>query len=341
MWYDFGMKIIVTGSAGFLGSHLTESLAKKGHEVVGIDSMISGDKSNINVRTYTLDTGDFKAMSEVMFTEKPDIVYHLACTPYEGLSVFSPHVIAQNTLTNTTAILSAAIQNKVKRFIYASSMSRYGDQAPPFSEDMPTKPVDPYAVAKVASEQIIKQMAETHGIEYVIAVPHNIIGTRQKYDDPYRNVASIMINRNLQGLPAVIYGDGLQTRCFSFVDDCLYSLEQMLACSSGEVYNIGPDEVDGEVITINELAHRIAVLTGFEGRPLYVAGRPREVKRAYTSSDKIRRQFGYETKTTLWEGLAKMVEDISVIGPKPFNYDFLDVEIMTNDTPDTWKKRML
>lgn len=335
------MKIIVTGSAGFLGSHLTERLSEIGHEVFGIDSMISGSLENINCPLFQLDTADLKSMDEVIAAIKPDVIYHLACTPYEGLSVFSPHTIVHNTLDNTTAILSAAIKHKVKRFIYASSMSRYGNQKPPFTEDMPTAPHDPYAVGKVAAEQIIQQMSETHGIEYVIAIPHNIIGTRQKYDDPYRNVASIMINRNLQGLPAIIYGDGLQLRCFSFVDDCLYSLERMIDCPNRGTYNIGPDERDGEVVSIFELSDIIADLTGFKGDPIYVNPRPREVMRAYTSSDKIREDFGYQSTVSLRDGLSKMVEDIKLKGARPFNYDFLDVEIKNERTPKTWTKKLL
>lgn len=335
------MKILVTGAAGFLGSHLTERLAKLGHTVVGVDSLISGDVVNFNVEYQVADTGDLIFMDEMMAQFKPDVIYHLACTPYEGLSVFSPNIVTQNTFGNTVAILTAAIRHGIKRFVYASSMSRYGAQEPPFTEFMRPRPEDPYATAKVASEQVIRQMAETHGFEYAIAVPHNIIGPRQKYDDPYRNVASIMINRNLQGKPAIIYGDGQQQRCFSFVDDCLFSLERMIDCRSGEVFNIGPDEQDGEVASIYELATLIAGLTGFNGEPIFMPDRPREVKRAFTSSEKIRREFGYQTTIKLEEGLSLMVEDIKRRGPKPFDYSFLDVEIKSERTPATWTQRLL
>lgn len=331
--------ILVTGNAGFLGSHLTEALTAEGHNVVGVDNLMSGDPSNINVRTHIADTSDFKIMERIIGLERPDIVYHAACTPYEGFSVFSPYTVTHNTFDNTMGVLSAAVGSGVQRFVYASSMSRYGKQEPPFSEEMAPAPEDPYAVAKVASELVIKQMAETHGMEYVIAVPHNIIGARQKYDDPYRNVASIMINRNLQGLPAIIYGDGNQERCFSFVGDCLTSLLRMVDCPSGEVYNIGPDQEDSEVVTINELARVVAELTGFNGEPIHKPDRPREVKRAFTSSRKIRRDFGYRTTVTLREGLQQMVEAIKAEGTKPFDYSFLDLEIVNDLTPTTWKNR--
>lgn len=335
------LKIMVSGSAGFLGSHIVENLVSRGYSVVGIDNMSGGDARNIKTKQYYEDTSDFKAMDRIFEIEKPDIVYHTACAPYEGFSVFSPHKITQNTFGNTTGILSASIKHNVKRFIYCSSMSRYGLQNPPYNEEMIPFPNDPYAIAKVASEQLLKQMSETHGIEYVIAIPHNIIGVRQKYDDPYRNVASIFINRNLQGKPAIIYGDGEQERCFSFIDDCIYSLIKMIGCPSGEIYNIGPDDQDGEVITINKLAEIIAGLTNFKGKPIYYPDRPREVKYAYTSSEKIRKEFGYKTTVKLEDGLKQMVEDIKQNGVKPFDYYHLELEIENDHTPRTWTDKLI
>lgn len=336
------MKILVTGSAGFLGSHIVEHLSKD-HDVWGVDSLISGSVENIinQYKHITADTSDFVAMKRIIDKLQPDIIYHCACTPYEGFSVFAPSVVTHNTLDNSVAIMSAAANAGVKRFIFMSSMSRYGKQQTPFTEDMEPKPEDPYAVAKVAAEKILEQLAETHGMEYVIAVPHNIIGVRQKYDDPYRNVVSIMINRNLQNLPAIIYGDGEQTRCFSYIDDVMYSLLRMIDCPSGEVYNIGPDDKDGEVVTINELARIVAEVQGFNGEPIHYDPRPREVKHAFTSSDKIRREFGYVTKTSLYDAVLDMTNDILKRGTRPFNYDFLDLEIVNKSTPKTWLRREL
>lgn len=337
------MKIIVTGSAGFIGSHLVDNLTRLGHDVYGIDSMVGGDKNNIidESKHFYADTSDLKMMREIVEEVKPEIIYHLACTAHEGLSVFSPYTITHNTFDNTVAILSAAISNGVKRFIYTSSMSRYGKSPTPFTEDMIPAPEDPYAVAKVASEQVIRQMSETHGIEYVIAVPHNVIGVKQRYTDPYRNVVSIFINRNLQGKPAIIYGDGNQQRSFSYIDDCMYSFLRMMDCKSGSIYNIGPDETDGEICTINELASMVADVTGFTGETIHVPDRPREVKVAHSSSEKIRKEFGYKTKTGLREAIEKMVEEIKKRGTKPFDYDTYDLEIHTSKTPRTWTDRLI
>lgn len=335
------MKILITGIAGFLGSHLADKLLADGHEVFGVDNLIGGYKENIpaGVRAYTFDdTADTESMEIVIKEWKPDIVYHCASTAYEGLSVFSPAFIVQNTLQNTLGILSASIQHDVKRFIFTSSMSRYGDQVAPFYESMGARPYDPYGVGKVAAELIIRQMAETHGFEYAIAVPHNIIGPRQKYDDPYRNVASIMINLMLQGRQPTIYGDGQQRRSFSFVRDCTDTLSKMIACPSGGIYNIGPDEKDGTLLTVNQLYEIIANLIGFTQPPIRVPDRPREVKNAWCSSDKIRRQFGFTSSVTIEQGLQEMIDDIKHKGIKPFQYDHVPLEIK-HGAPATWTER--
>lgn len=337
------MKILVTGNAGFLGSHLVDAFLEDGHEVVGVDSLVSGYIDNVNhtITQYIKDTSDYDEMNRIIKTEAPDVIYHAACAPYEGVSVFSPDWVTKNTFGNSVSLIAAACNNKVKRFVFCSSMSRYGKQEPPFTEDMKPMPEDPYAVAKVAAEEVLKQMAETHGMEYVIAVPHNIIGPRQAYDDPGRNVASIMINRNLRGEPAIIYGDGFQTRCFSYIDDVLFALKRMIDCPSEEVYNIGPDDKDGEVVSINELAYSITTLTGYDGVPTYMPDRPREVKHAFTSSDKIRKEFGYKTQTTLIEGLDKMVQYIHNRGTREFNYKNMNIEIVNDKTPKTWTDRLI
>ena len=175
-------------------------------------------------------------------------------------------------------------------------------------------------------------------MEYVIAVPHNIIGPRQKYDDPYRNVAAIMINLMLQKRQPIIYGDGEQKRCFSFIQDDVKVLEKLVFSDKvvGEVINIGPDE---EFVTINQLAETIAKLLKFKLKPIYMPERPQEVKLANCSADKARRLLGYKTEYTLGAGLKSMIDYIKKRGPKPFKYH-LDLEIINKKTPRTWKDKL-
>ena len=329
----------ITGVAGFLGSHLAEHFLKEGHRVIGCDTLIGGYLDNVpaGVEFYSLDCGDRAEMLAAM--RGVDVVYHTAALAYEGLSVFSPHLISDNIYSGSISVMSAAISNKVKRFVHCSSMARYGTQPTvPFTEDMTPLPQDPYGIAKYAAELALKNLADVHGIELVIAVPHNIIGPRQKYDDPYRNVASIMINLMLQGRQPIIYGDGSQMRCFSFIDDVVAPLMKMATDTDvvGQTINIGPDE---EFITINDLAKMTAKILDFPLQPIYMPGRPQEVKNATCSADKARKLLGYQTSVSLEDGLRAMIEYIKKRGVKPFRYH-LELEIISDKTPRTWKDRL-
>jgi UDP-glucose 4-epimerase len=334
------MKVLITGVAGFIGSHLADEFLKRGYEVYGIDNLIGGYEDNVpaGVTWWNADLGDFDAVAPMF--EGIDLVVHTACTAYEGLSVFSPALVTRNTSHIATVAVSASIKAGVKKFVHMSSMARYGTQdIVPFTEDMTPKPQDPYGIAKYATELLIKNLCETHGMDYVILVPHNIIGPRQKYDDPFRNVASIMINRMLQGKQPIIYGDGSQMRCFSFMQDVIDPL--MIACetdvANGKVVNIGPDE---SFVTINQLAEIIASILQMDLEPIYMPGRPQEVKHANCSADLARKLLGYETKTTLAQGLIQLVDYIMMRGPKEFNYH-LPLEFITDKTPRTWVDRLM
>ena len=330
-------KILVTGVAGFLGSHLAEQLANLGHDVIGIDSMIGGYKDNIpnNIKFYHIDCCNFEEVKTIM--SNVDIVYHCAATAHEGLSVFSPYEITKNNYLASVSIFSAAINHKVKRIIFCSSMARYGEQTTPFLESMKPLPVDPYAISKVAAEDVLINLCELNNIEWVIAVPHNIIGPRQKYDDPFRNVVSIMINRMLQGKAPIIYGDGEQKRCFSYIDDCLSCLIPMLDQKNlnKQIINIGPDE---EFISINKVAEICSNITGTNLPPIYKPGRPREVKHATCSADKARKLLNYKTTLSLKEGIQKTFEYIKKRGTKPFDYN-IEIEIKNELTPKTWTQK--
>ena len=328
-------RVFITGIAGFLGSYVADEFIKNGYEVAGNDNLIGGYEDNVpkDAAFYPIDcrSDQIKGIFELF---KPDILVHTAATAYEGLSVFSPSFVTSNIYEASISVFSAAISNNVKKIVNCSSMARYGAITTPFKEDDHPKPQDPYGIAKYAVEQTLECLAKVHSIDYVTLVPHNIIGPRQKYDDPFRNVAAIMINRCLQNMPPIIYGDGTQTRCFSFIQDVIDCL--MCACidnsSNGEVINIGPDE---EVITINQLAEKVSKLTGYEGDPIYLSDRPQEVKHAICSSNKARRLLNYGTKVSLDEGLSSMVEYIRGRGSFRFNRH-IPIEIISELTPKTW-----
>lgn len=332
-------KIFITGVAGFLGSHLADNFLNLGYEVSGCDNLIGGYRDNVpdGVIFHNVDCLDLEKLTKI--TEGIDIVYHTACTAYEGLSVFSPSLIVSNTTQITTNIMTASIINNVQKFVHCSSMARYGTQdITPFTEDMICKPQDPYGIAKYSAELLLKNLAEVHGIDLVISVPHNIVGPRQKYDDPFRNVASIMINLMMQKRQPVIYGDGTQIRCFSSIHDDVDCLVEFATNEKaiGEIFNIGPDESE---ITINELAQIIAKQLNFNLDPIYMPGRPQEVKHATCSANKIRDYFGYETKYTTEEIIAEMIDYIDQRGTRKFDYH-LPIEIISDKTPETWSKKL-
>ena len=334
------MKIFITGLAGFLGSNLGTRLANKGHIIFGNDNFIGGYRDNLDSRFkfFDVDCCDLNNLTKVI-PNGIDVVFHCAATAYEGLSVFSPSFVTKNIFEASVSTVTASIQKKVKKFVFCSSMARYGDQNQPFTEDMKTQPEDPYGIAKAASEEVIKNLCDTHGIDWTILVPHNIVGPRQKYDDPFRNVMSIFINKMLMNEQIYIYGDGLQKRCFSYVDDCIDCMEKCITepASSKEIINIGPDE---ETITIKELAELCANEIGHNKEPIFVQQRPKEVKFASCSSDKARKILDYQTKFSLKESIKLTANYIREKGAKKFDYH-IDLEIENEMTPKTWTKKLI
>jgi len=333
------MKIFVTGIAGFLGGHIAERLLEDGHEVSGCDNLIGGYVENVpeDADFYQVDAIYLNQMKKL--TKGSDIVIHTACTAYEGLSVFSPYLVGQNTYQISMSVFTAVAENKIPKLINFSSMARYGTQeVVPFTEDMTPKPQDPYGIAKYASEETLKILSSVHGFDFVNLVPHNIIGPKQKYDDPYRNVVSIMINRVLNGKAPIIYGDGEQKRCFSDINDVVNPFIKSLTSEDaiGQTINVGPDE---DVISIKELSTRVLKVLNSDLEPIFVDPRPQEVAFAHCSADKSRKLLDYKTSTTLDQSIENIANWIIKMGPKKFRYH-LDIEVVNDKTPKTWKEKL-
>ena len=333
------MHIFITGIAGFLGSNLADYYLKKGFKISGCDNLVGGSLENIDTKKvsfYKADCEDLQIMTKIM--KGVDVLCHAAAYAHEGLSSFSPTLICNNNLTGSVSVFTAAIKNNLKRIVYCSSMARYGNIKIPFREEQQVNPVDPYGVSKVAAENVLKILSQTHGIEYNIAVPHNIIGPKQKYDDPFRNVASIMINLMLQNREPIIYGDGEQKRTFSDIDDCIFCLDKLITDPKikYEIFNIGPDE---EYVSINELYNILSNKLKFNLKPKYIEDRPNEVKHASCSADKARKLLGYKTTVGLSNSLDKLIYYIKSKGSKKFEYKY-ELEIINEKTPQTWIKKL-
>ena len=333
------MHIFITGIAGFLGANLADYYISKKFKVSGCDNLVGGTTKNINlkkVKFYKANCENLDEMTKVI--KDVDVLVHAAAYPHEGLSSFSPYLICKSNFIGAVSVFTAAIQKKVKRIVFCSSMARYGSVKFPFSENQNVKPVDPYGVSKLAAEQVLKILSDSHGIEYNIAVPHNIIGPKQKYNDPYRNVVSIMINLMLQKRRPIIYGDGKQTRNFSDINDCIYCLDKLIRDKKikSEIFNIGPDE---DSISINELYEILSNKLQFNKDAQYVEDRPNEVKNAICSSDKARKFLSYKTSVSLDDSIDKVIKYIKKNGPKKFEYNY-KLEIQNKLTPKTWKNKL-
>ena len=324
------MNILITGVAGLVGSNVAKSLYNE--NVIGVDNLSGGYKDNVPDSVKFIKKDCMDITEDDIF--EVDTVFHAACTPYEGLSVFSPHTITQNTYGISTKLLVASANAGVKKFIFTSSMARYGTQDQiPFTESMTPKPQDPYGIAKYAFEQTLSQLSDVYGFEYTILVPHNIVGPGQVYTDPYRNVAGIMINRMLQGKQPIIYGDGSQMRSFSDIRDIIDPIKKVIYGNlNREVINIGPDE---NYISIIELASMIAKELNFKLDPIFLEDRPKEVRFANCSADKSKRLLGYEQKISLSETIKDMIDWVSTRGTQPFNFN-LPIEVVNKSTPKTW-----
>ncbi len=332
------MHIFITGIAGFLGSNLADYYLEKNYKVSGCDTLIGGSLENINkkINFYKVDCEDYNKMCEII--KNVDVVCHAAAYAHEGLSNFSPYMFAKNNVVGSVSVFTAAIKNKVKRIVFCSSMARYGAIKNPYKEEDVPKPVDPYGISKLAAEKLLINLCETNNVEYNIAVPHNIIGPKQKYDDPFRNVVSIMTNLILQDRQPIIYGDGEQKRSFSDIDDCIYCIDKLLLDKSinKQVINIGPDE---NFITINELYKILCNKMQFNKPAQYFKDRPNEVKNANCSSEKARKLLGYKTTVKLEDSIQRVVDYVKLKGPKKFKYNY-EIEIDSDIVPETWKKKI-
>lgn len=341
------IKVLVTGSAGFMGSHLVDYLLNEGYKVYGVDDLSGGYLENVSSDSHftKLDLRDREAVEKYICKIKPQIVYHLAADATEGRSQFTPLNCTERNYMAHLNVLIPAIRNSMEKMVLCSSMSVYGAQKPPFSEDMEPRPEDIYAISKAAMEKSTAILSEVHHFKYTIFRPHNVYGPRQNLADPYRNVIGIFINCLLHDRNFYIYGDGGQKRAFSYIDDVTPYIARagFMDEANGEIFNIGPREE----YTINEMARE--VLANFVDnpndppdhlKPKYLPGRPKEVKEAFCTNAKAEKILGYKTSVSLFEGIGRMVAWAKQTGPQEFRY-LNSLELETNETPVTWKDKLI
>lgn len=336
--------ILVTGNAGFMGSWLVDELAKKGHTVIGIDDLSGGFEENVTdscAKFYKIDIRNRMALQEVFRNNDIDIIYHLAAYAAEGQSVFSPIAINDINITSMNNLLVEAVNRGVKRFVFTSSMAVYGkgwiikELGPPFDEACPRYPEDPYGAGKAYCEKMLEMFYDLHGLEYCIIRPHNVYGPRQNIADPYRNVIGIWMNRLMRNRMPIIYGDGKQTRAFSYIEDITPPLARagFLREAKNEIINLGGDEV----VNINTACGTVLGVAMSKKKPKYVATRKGEVKDAYCTIEKSKKILRYKTRHDLVDGVTKMWKWAKQVGPQKPTYR-LPLEIR-KEAPRIWLKQ--
>ena len=303
-------KVVVTGGAGFIGSHLVEELAKQGYNVIILDDLSTGKMENI-AELLNKDNVEFVqgSITELPLLQKlfqgVEYVFHQAALARVPRSVDDPLTANEVNITGTLNILLAARDNGVKKVIYASSSSVYGNTATlPQREDMPPDPLSPYALTKLAGEYYCNIFRQIYGLPTVSLRYFNVYGSRQDLKSQYATVIPAFIEMILQGLPLIIHGDGEQSRDLTFIDDVVRA--NILAAESDAegTYNIGC----GKSTTINQLAGSILNLMGKDLPPVHEKPRPGDPRHTLADVSKAR-GFGYEPKWNLEEGLRKSIED--------------------------------
>ncbi|MDO8619473.1 MAG: NAD-dependent epimerase/dehydratase family protein [Candidatus Daviesbacteria bacterium] len=330
------MKVLVTGGAGFIGSHLSDKLIQAGHSVSIIDDLSGGKKEHLNrkAKFYQLDLRNVEKTDKAIKIIKPEIVFHLAANAAENKAQFSPIDITTRNWNAFINTLVSSLRYGMKRFIVTSSIAVYGSQQTPFKETAKGEPEDLYGVSKLAMEESLKILSKVHKFEYVITRPHNVYGPRQNMNDPYRNVVTIFMNALLKKQAFHIYGDGEQRRCFSYINDVV---DAIFKCGFGNfhsmIFNIGADKD----YSINQLSEAIQKVTKINIPPIYIDERPQEVKVAISDHAQAKKHLGYQDKTALFEGIQETWEYAKKIGPLEHIFD--DVELDSPLLPKHWRKR--
>lgn len=327
-------KILVTGGAGFIGSHIAEELIKHDHEIIVLDDLSGGFIDNLapKVKFIQGTINDMALVNQLFNLEQFDYVYHLAAYAAEGLSHFIKRFNYENNLIGSINLINAAVNTGVKCFVFTSSIAVYGTSAElPMTEETPARPEDPYGIAKLAVEQELQVCKEMFDLNYIIFRPHNVYGERQNIADKYRNVVGIFMNQILQNKPMSVFGDGTQRRAFSYIGDIAPIMAEAIdtPAAYNQIFNIGADQA----YTINELAEAVAHAMGVVPQITYLPAR-NEVWHAYSSHDKVQCICGERKRHTLEEGLARMATWVKAHGARA-SQEFKEIEV-TKNFPKAW-----
>jgi UDP-glucose 4-epimerase len=324
---------LVTGAAGFMGAHVCRELLALGHTVVALDDLSGGYEDNLPEGvTFVKGSITDPELLEKLFNQyRFDYVYHLAAYAAEGLSHFIKRFNYTNNLIGSVNLINESVKHKVKCFVFTSSIAVYGALKPPMRESDTPHPEDPYGIAKLAVEMDLKTTHEMFGLNYIIFRPHNVYGEYQNLGDKYRNVVGIFMNQLMQGKPLTVFGDGMQTRAFSYIGDVAPHVARCvdIPAAYNQIINVGADQD----YTVKELAQAVMKAMGIEGDMRHVESR-NEVQHAYSDHTKAHSLFGGQTRFTLDEGLARMATWARTAGTRK-SERFKAIEILEK-LPPVW-----
>jgi UDP-glucose 4-epimerase len=328
------MAMLVTGVAGFIGSHVAERLLHRGHEVIGLDDLSGGFTGNVPPGTVFVPGSvlDPALVAGIFAEHRITHVFHLAAYAAEGLSHFIRRFNYTNNVVGSMNVLNEAVKAEVRCFVFTSSIAVYGAGQTPMRESLTPEPEDPYGIAKYAVEMDLRAARHMFGIDSIVFRPHNVFGERQHIGDRYRNVVGIFMNQLMRGEAMSIFGDGTQTRAFSYIGDVAPLIADAidLPAALNQTFNVGADAPT----TVNELATLVAGAMGKEPRVVHLEAR-NEVLNAVADHAKVAQVFGYRTKWTLERGLQRMAEWALSTGPREPSRR-AEVEIVRN-LPPSWK----
>jgi UDP-glucose 4-epimerase len=324
---------LVTGGAGFMGSHIAEQLLKNGHNVVVLDDLSGGFADNVP-KAATFVQGsilDVELLDALFQRHRFEYVYHLAAYAAEGLSHFIKRFNYNNNLIGSVSLINASVNYDIKCFVFTSSIAVYGAGQAPMREEMTPIPEDSYGIAKLAVEQELRVTHEMFGLDHIIFRPHNVYGERQNIGDRYRNVVGIFMSQILRSEPLTIFGDGKQVRAFTHINDVapIIAGSVDIPGARNEIFNVGADVP----YAINDLARIVSEVMGSKCQIANLDPR-NEVKVAFSDHSKAERVFGHTAKTTLPEGIHAMAEWVKVHGARTSSV-FENIEVAKN-MPASW-----
>jgi UDP-glucose 4-epimerase len=326
---------LVTGGAGFIGAHVARELLLMGHRVVILDDLSGGFIENLPEGAEFVQGSivDDELVDRLFDEHHFDYVYHLAAYAAEGLSHFIKRYNYTNNLIGSVNLINASVRCKIKCFVFTSSIAVYGVNQLPMSEDLVPAPEDPYGIAKYAVEQDLKVTHEMFGLNYIIFRPHNVYGEFQNIGDRYRNVVGIFMNQLLKGHPLTVFGDGEQTRAFSYIGDVAPHIARSVDNGNAynQVFNIGGDQD----YSVNHLAQVVMRELDLE-QPIRHLPARNEVTHAYADHSKVRSFFNIDkgSYVSLEAGIKGMANWVKEVGAKK-SEKFKNIELYEK-LPPVW-----